>query len=129
MVTRSFPAWPDSVPAARGYVTDLLDQVPPQVCQTAALLVSELVSNVVRHSGAHSFEIEVHVHASEGLLSVGVTDTGTGDPVVRRPPVTAEHGRGLQLVDTLSDRWGARYRREPHAKTLWFELTYEARRH
>jgi hypothetical protein len=54
---------------------------------------------------------------------IGVTDDGVGDPVLRTPPVTAEHGRGLQLVATLAARWGARRRRGTNEKTVWFELT------
>jgi hypothetical protein len=36
--------------------------------------------------------------------------------------VTAEHGRGLQLVGLLADVWGARRRRSTGEKTVWFEL-------
>jgi anti-sigma regulatory factor (Ser/Thr protein kinase) len=121
---RTFPAWPESVPDARGYVTDLLGRVPPALCQTAALLVSELATNVVRHSGAQSFGIEVRFLPAR--VWVGITDAGRGEPVLRRPPVTEEHGRGLQLVATLADRWGAGRRRNSPEKTVWFELTLPA---
>src|SRR5690348_9445159 len=112
MPSRSFPAWATSVAAARSYVTDQLGTpggshlVPPQTCQTAALLVSELATNAVRHSGAREFVVEVQFHPDEGHVWVGVTDDGLGFPTPRTPPVTAEHGRGLQLVGTLADRWG-----------------------
>jgi anti-sigma regulatory factor (Ser/Thr protein kinase) len=125
--SQRFPAWARSVPDARRYVTDLLDvgvlgQVPPQLCQTAALLVSELATNAVRHAGAGDYTVAVEFFPAEGRLWIGVTDTGRGQPVVRTPSVTAEHGRGLQLVGLLSDRWGARRRRETNEKTVWFEL-------
>jgi anti-sigma regulatory factor (Ser/Thr protein kinase) len=122
MTTRTFPAWPDSVPAARGYVTDLLTSVPPALCQTAALLVSELATNAVRHAGVREFSVDVRHLPAEGRLWVGVTDTGPGQPVLRDPSTTAEHGRGLRLVATLADRWGARRRRGSDDKTVWFEL-------
>ena len=121
MARQTFPTWRDSVPAARRYVTDLLGHVPPQFCQTAGLLVSELATNAVRHSGTPEFVVEVTVSA-RGQLWVGVSDTGHGSPVPRNPDVTAEHGRGLQLVATLSDRWGAHRRRTTGEKTVWFEL-------
>jgi anti-sigma regulatory factor (Ser/Thr protein kinase) len=121
MPSQTFPAWAGSVAEARRYVTDLLGQVPPQMCQTAALLVSELATNAVRHSGARQFAVEVQFLPGGGLW-VGVTDDGIGYPTPRRPPVTDEHGRGLQLVGTLADRWGARRRRETTTKTVWFEL-------
>ena len=126
MPSRSFPAWPESVPAARGYVTELLDHAPPGLSRTAALLVSELATNAVRHSGAQVFEVAVQFFPQEGRLWVGVTDTGASEPTLRTPPVTSEHGRGLQLVGTLADRWGARRRRETAEKTVWFELTDRA---
>jgi anti-sigma regulatory factor (Ser/Thr protein kinase) len=128
MPSQTFPAWANSVPAARRYVTDLLGapewapRVSPQLCQTAALLVSELATNAVRHSGAREFVVEIEFLPAEGRLWVGVTDDGHGLPTPRRPPVTAEHGRGLQLVGTLADRWGARRRRDTSRKTVWFEL-------
>jgi serine/threonine-protein kinase RsbW len=126
MTTRTFAAWPDSVPAARGYVADLLDAVPPELCQTAALLVSELATNSVRHAGVREFSVEVRYLPAEGRLWVGVTDTGPGQPVLREPSITTEHGRGLRLVALLADRWGARRRRGSNDKTVWFELAVPA---
>jgi len=124
MSSRTFPAWPDSIPAARRYVSDLLGEVEPALCQTAALLVSELVTNAVRHAGGRDVVVEVREFPEEQRLWVGVTDTDAGLPVLRTPDVTAEHGRGIQLVSTLADRWGARRRRFSSEKTVWFELTY-----
>jgi serine/threonine-protein kinase RsbW len=121
---QAFPAWPESVPVARRYVSETLDRIPPELCQTAALLVSELATNVVRHSGAGEFVVELDNRPDEGLLWVGVTDSGTGFPVLRPPSVTAEDGRGIQLVATLADRWGAGRRRGATDKTVWFELRY-----
>lgn len=127
MPSETFPAEPQSVPDARRYVTDLLDvgligQVPPQLCQTAALLVSELATNAVLHAGVRSFVVEVEFFPAEGRLWVGVTDTGVGQPIKRAPSVTGEHGRGLLLVSRLADQWGARRRRATGEKTVWFEL-------
>jgi hypothetical protein len=119
--TCSFQAWPGSVPAARGYVTDALHDVPVPVGQTAALLVSELASNVVQHAGGARFEVTVE-HLAPDTLWIGVSDTGQGDPVLHTPPVTVERGRGLQLVAALADRWGVRRRRSTAEKTVWFEL-------
>jgi two-component sensor histidine kinase len=124
MSSQSFAAWPDSIPAARRYVSEALGAVPPTLCQTAALLVSELATNAVRHAGGHMFVVEVQTLPLEGRLWIGVTDSDAGLPVLRTPAVTAEHGRGLQLVAKLSDRWGARRRRNSAEKTVWFELLY-----
>lgn len=122
MSSQVFWSWPESVPAARRFVTELLDRVPPQLCETAALLVSELATNAVRHAGAGEFTVEVESVPAEGRLWVGVTDTGSGEPKLAPLSLTAEHGRGLHLVATLADRWGARRRRRTAEKTVWFEL-------
>ena len=124
MSSQTFPAWPTSVPVARSYVTGLLEQVPGGVCETAGLLVSELATNVVRHTDASSFVVDVEDLPAVGLLRVLVTDTGEDLPVLRTPGPTAERGRGVQLVSVLADRWGARRARGGAAKTVWFELRY-----
>jgi serine/threonine-protein kinase RsbW len=122
VVSRSFPAWTESVPGARAFVADALSGLPPQLCQTAALLISELATNAVRHSGARAFTVRLEHDPEHGRLWAGVSDTGLGQPVPRDPAVTAEHGRGLRLVGLLADRWGAHRRRATNEKTVWFEL-------
>ncbi len=117
---RVFPAWPSSVADARSYVAGELDHLPAEVCETAALLVSELATNAVRH-GSGNFEVSV-LQRPEGVLWVGVTDAGAAHPVLRSPTITDEHGRGLRLVGSLAARWGVRRRRGEVAKTVWFEL-------
>jgi anti-sigma regulatory factor (Ser/Thr protein kinase) len=124
MPSQSFPAWPESVPDARRYVGEVLERLPVAPCETAALLVSELATNAVRHAGATDFVVEVQTFPDEGRVWVGVTDTEPGLPVLRPPSVTAEHGRGMRLVASLADRWGARRRRRSPEKTVWFELRY-----
>ena len=125
MPSRSFPAYAVSVPTARGFVTELLDGWPGEVQETAALLVSELATNAVRHGSGQDFDVSVRFGPGEGALWVGVTDSGPGSPSARKPPVTDEHGRGLQLVGLLATRWGVRRARGSNTKTLWFELTGE----
>jgi len=49
--------------------------------------------------------VAVEFFPAEGRLWVGVTGTGIGEPIVRTRSVTAEHGRGRQLVGLLSGRW------------------------
>jgi anti-sigma regulatory factor (Ser/Thr protein kinase) len=121
MPSRSFPAYPPSVPAARSYVADTLADVPFEVRETAELLVSELVTNAIRHGGGLDVAVSVELLPGERVC-IGVTDTGHGSPVLRSPTVTDEHGRGLHLVGLLADRWGVRRDRAGQAKTVWFEL-------
>jgi anti-sigma regulatory factor (Ser/Thr protein kinase) len=120
--SRWFTAFPFAVPDARRYVTEALTGLPSDICETAALLVSELATNTVRYAGGQ-FEVAVRHTASDDVLWIGVTDAGSGDPVLRSPGVTEERGRGLQLVCALADRWGVRRRRGSEQKTVWFELT------
>ena len=127
MPSRTFPAWPASVADARRYVGELLGSVPPDLCRTATLLVSELATNVLLHTTSAEFAVEIRTAAGEGTVWVGVTDSGRGLPVVRSPSAVVERGRGVQLVATLADRWGARRRRAGTEKTVWFELSYEPR--
>ena len=124
MATRTFPPTAGSIPAARRFVGETLPHVPADSCRTAALLVSELATNAVRHAGGGSFVVEVLTFPDEGRLWIGVTDGDAGLPVLRTPAVTEERGRGLQLISTLADRWGARRRRAVPEKTVWFELGY-----
>jgi anti-sigma regulatory factor (Ser/Thr protein kinase) len=87
-------------------------------------LISELTTNVIRHTDAPTFVVDVVDQPADGLLRIEVTDTGTDLPVLRTPGPTAERGRGIQLVSALADRWGARRARGAPEKTVWFELRY-----
>jgi anti-sigma regulatory factor (Ser/Thr protein kinase) len=90
------------------------------VVDDAALLVSEIVSNSVRHAGLGATDaIEVRIRGSRSMLHVDVIDPGPGfqfEPA-RRP--SREGGWGLWLLDRLATRWGVE-----HGDTtrVWFEL-------
>ncbi len=85
----------------------------------AVLLTSELVTNAIRHGGAP-------VRLSAGLLQATVLRVEVQDPTdhavsVRETADDDEDGRGLQLVEVLSDAWG--WRPVPSGgKRVWFEL-------
>ncbi len=85
----------------------------------AALLVTELVANVVDHvAGEASFTLELTL--SEQWLRISVADGSALRPVVREFQAGAPRGRGMRLVEGIADRWGV----EDHAdgKRVWFEL-------
>lgn len=91
------------------------------VLDVALLLVSELVTNAVRH-GRPPIEVEVECQGSHGL-AVHVSDGGSGSPTVidLTPDADAEGGRGLAIVETLADSWGV----SPSGrggKSVWFRL-------
>lgn len=88
------------------------------VLDEAALLVSELVTNAIRH-GAPPLTAEVECVGTQGM-QVRVSDGNPQAPTVRDAASDAESGRGTALVDLLSDAWGV----EPdgQGKAVWFRL-------
>jgi anti-sigma regulatory factor (Ser/Thr protein kinase) len=88
------------------------------VLDEAALLVSELVTNAIRH-GAPPLTAEVECVGRQGM-EVRVSDGSSEAPSMRLAPIDAESGRGTALVHLLSDAWGV----EPteQGKAVWFRL-------
>jgi anti-sigma regulatory factor (Ser/Thr protein kinase) len=86
-----------------------------ELSETVELLVSELVTNAVCH-GAGDIGLRL---IRAGSLLCEVRDDGYDLPTLRSTDVTAETGRGLQLVTALAERWGAQ--RTPTGKVVWFE--------
>ncbi len=85
------------------------------------LLVSELVTNSVRH--AHTGTIRLHADLDDQRLKVDVHDDGPGlSPVRGKRRALAASGRGLRLVERLADRWGTNADGDSH---VWFELYLE----
>lgn len=89
-----------------------------QVLDEALLLVSETVTNAVRH-GAPPVVIAVDCEGASGMR-VRVRDSSPARPRPREAGLLDESGRGLQLVDLLSDDWGVET--GPDGKTVWFLL-------
>jgi anti-sigma regulatory factor (Ser/Thr protein kinase) len=94
--------------AARSAVTDCLgDRVAPSVLDDALLLATELVTNSVRHSGLPAgAELVVGVTLMPAGVRVHVDDPGHGGAIAPRPPDADGGGFGLNIVQTLSERWG-----------------------
>lgn len=83
------------------------------------LLVSELVSNAVLH-GAGNIQISISERArGAALVRIEVRNEGHGTPAMRHAERNDLSGRGLRLVDELSDRWGSNANGE-HT-VVWFE--------
>lgn len=121
------PHRPRSVGRAR---TLLLEQayawhIPDDITETAALLLSELMTNAVEHArvppGRH---IAARCHLRDDTLRIEVSDANSTLPLARpvSPSPDDERGRGLLLVTALADAWDAHPRAYGIGKTVWFEL-------
>jgi anti-sigma regulatory factor (Ser/Thr protein kinase) len=121
---RRFPNESNSVTAARRFVTAILRDEPPELLQTAELLVSELASNCVRHTDS---DFEVAVVRDEAEIRIAATDWGAGRPVMRALDPLAASGRGLPIIDMMSRTWGIEAAPPPESgKTVWLTLTAAA---
>jgi anti-sigma regulatory factor (Ser/Thr protein kinase) len=89
-----------------------------QLGETCELLVSELVGNAVRHTGARTFGLRIL--RRRGWIRIEVRDPSRGLPCLLPVWELDISGRGLFLVDKLSDRWGVDLL--ARGKTTWFEL-------
>ncbi|MDE9367798.1 SpoIIE family protein phosphatase [Luteipulveratus sp. YIM 133132] len=91
---------------ARQLVREVLaaEHVPEDVLADAALVVSELASNAVRH-GTGPVELTVH-RADADHVSLMVRDGAPTQPVAQEPHPDGSGGRGLTLVSAISSRWG-----------------------
>jgi signal transduction histidine kinase len=114
----AFPAGAPSVARARHAVSGTLGDLPDEVVQDATLLISELVTNSVRHAGATDGLVHVHVDLGTDRLRVEVRDGGAGFSPPEQPSAQAAGGWGLVAVSRLSDRWGSRQDRGE----VWFEI-------
>ena len=100
-------------------------QVPVDL-DAALLLTSELVTNAVRHeAGQRGPAVVLAIACSRGRLRVDVHDTSRSLPAMAEvdADADAETGRGLLLVETLSDEWG--FYRTPAGKAVYFTLAFE----
>lgn len=111
---------PDSVARARRWSIDVLaDLEIPELGDTLALLVSELVSNVVLHART---ECQLSIEDTGDRLRVEVRDGSDRLPGLKpRVDPLAQSGRGMLLVDGLSDGHGVEPLPEG-GKLIWFEL-------
>ncbi|WP_165955987.1 ATP-binding protein [Streptomyces hainanensis] len=118
------PAIATSVAAARTRVRSRLDHwgLEDSVRDTALLVVSELVTNVILHT--RSDRVVCWVVAQGSGVRIEVTDQGHGmaPRVPRQASSEAEGGRGLLLLDALAVRWGVIPPGHVSGCTVWAEI-------
>jgi anti-sigma regulatory factor (Ser/Thr protein kinase) len=115
--TYELPASNSSACLARQLVRGALAEFSPTVIEVAELLVSELVSNAVRHAGGAPIML-IEVDATG--VRVAVQDDSPTIPQVQLPSDEAGSGRGLVLVDALAASLG--WTKTPEGKRVWFTL-------
>lgn len=118
------PAEPTAPGRVRRWLTAQLGEwrVPESVIGAAVLCTSELTTNALLHAGTAA---RVEIDLSAERLLVSVADSGTRGAVTRTQIDTlSSRGRGLGLIEELSDAWGT----DPTVRgsTVWFELLLPA---
>lgn len=125
-VELELPVAAEAASQARRAIDELFASLSSDLTENARLLVSELVTNAVRH-GPHAPEdrVRLRVEGSARLVRVDVWDRGRGfAPPVRQQAADVPGGWGLFLVSKLADRWGVEIEPETH---VWFEIEGLAR--
>jgi two-component sensor histidine kinase len=113
------PASSDAARDAREYVASVSHLFSSQVANNLALVVTELVTNSVRHAGIGAGEvIELKVLSGSRMLRGEIADGGRGLDLPDSGGCVAgcEGGFGLRIVDELTDRWGF------SGSRVWFEI-------
>jgi anti-sigma regulatory factor (Ser/Thr protein kinase) len=116
--SQSFAASQESVGAARRFVSEVIADLTPELQDAVILMVSELATNALIHA-ASGFELTID--RTKARLRVSVADLGPGIPSLQSPPSREPHGRGLRIVEQLSDEWGTS-EAPKKGKAVWFRL-------
>jgi serine phosphatase RsbU (regulator of sigma subunit)/anti-sigma regulatory factor (Ser/Thr protein kinase) len=126
-------AEPERISVARQQLRELLhDWTSPDQVDSAVLLLSEMLTNVLVHTDADALLVAEVTGDLDGLgldsgagrrMRVEVTDASDALPHKRHPGELASSGRGLVLMELLADAWGVDPRGK--GKSIWFELYEE----
>ncbi|KAA1374789.1 SpoIIE family protein phosphatase [Aeromicrobium fastidiosum] len=113
-----------TVAEARQFVVGSLEHwdVPPAVVDDLALITSELVTNALVHGGA---PVDLRLQHSGARVVLEVQDDAERQlPRARNPDDDEEHGRGIHIVEALSDEWGTRA--TDRGKCVWSARTWRS---
>jgi anti-sigma regulatory factor (Ser/Thr protein kinase) len=115
------PPTRDAPASARRALDQLEHSLSPQILDDVRLLVSELVTNSVRHADLSPDQwVRLSVSIESGTVRVEVVDPGPGfRPQVSHPTIYQESGWGLYLVEQVANRWGVV---DDGRIRVWFEI-------
>ncbi|MEU1258795.1 ATP-binding protein [Streptomyces chartreusis] len=117
----TLPSRPEAARLARLLIDSVLRQqwrMSDHITDSAVLMGSELVANVVQHTPARI--LGLRLKRPTGRIRVEVRDPSRGLPCLMPLNPQDTRGRGLRVIDQLSDRWGVDLL--PRGKITWFEL-------
>ncbi|GLZ02906.1 hypothetical protein Acsp03_03730 [Actinomadura sp. NBRC 104412] len=118
----SLPAAHESVPRARAFVRNLIGaRGIADVRDDAEILVSELVTNAIRHASTSGAPLRLVILRAGERLRIEVHDPSPAAPSARRIDLLEETGRGWFLVAAIADRHGTDLTYS--GKAVWCELT------
>ena len=118
----ALPAVPESIPRSREVLESLRGELDESLLDDLRLIVSELVTNSIRHAGLRSSDpIDLEISVTDETIRLELRDRGRGfapPPSPNNP--FQESGWGLFLVSQLTDRWGVST--EDGMTTVWIEI-------
>jgi serine phosphatase RsbU (regulator of sigma subunit)/anti-sigma regulatory factor (Ser/Thr protein kinase) len=120
-LTLDLPPTAESAGAAREALAPLRERLGDAQLETVRLLVTELITNSVKHGEPGEAPVKVMVTVNDDAVRVEVSDAGPGfePPPPRDQPLESPSGWGLYLVDRLAHRWGVN---SGGSSAVWFEL-------
>ena len=116
-----FPCDRSSVKAARRFIGECVEHVGLNCLPNVQLMVSELATNAVLHAKSQ-FDVTLE-RVAHGAVRVEVRDFGSGIPRLAPSSTEAVDGRGLRIVDLLSQTWGVENRPGGRGKSTWFTVS------
>jgi anti-sigma regulatory factor (Ser/Thr protein kinase) len=122
MIELELPPIADSIPRAREALDELGAALGSERLEDLRLVVSELVTNSVRHAGLRADDqIDLRVTSTARTIRVEIHDAGPGFEAPPTPgSLYQESGWGLYLVSRIADRWGIST--DAAGTTVWLEI-------
>lgn len=131
-MTRSFQCTQDGIAAASAFLDEALSDVDPARLSPLHIVIDEACSNVVKHSGASSFEVEI-APRDGGAVLVFADDGTPYDPLAHEDPDTSAPaekrpigGLGIMIIKRLAT--AVSYRRENNQNFLTVDCSFGAAR-